>query len=78
MKNNFIISGIIAFFVWLCLTLTENVITDYFLKLIREQADAASQYDPMYGALINLIPSVIIFGGTFGLCESVTKGLGVN
>lgn len=78
MNYSIVFSGCFAFIAWIYLTLTENIITDTFMKIIRDQASSASQYNPLYGALINLIPSIVVFVGFFALCESISNALRVD
>lgn len=57
-----VVACIVGLIEWLSLSIAENAITEACFSIIRGQADIASQYNPMYGVLINLIPVIITVG----------------
>ena len=53
------VACIVGFIEWLYLSIVENAITEACFSIIHSQANIASQYNPLYGVLINLIPVII-------------------
>ena len=67
------VSVFVGIIVWIADSIAENAITDACFSIIYDSADTASQYDPVAGALIGLIPAVIAACLTFVGMEAILK-----
>ena len=72
-----IISYAVGLIEWFYLSIAENAITDTCFSIIYGQAEFASQYNPVYGAIINLIPAIFTAGGIYAGLQAISSKLGL-
>lgn len=68
-----IVAVVVGLIVWTADLISENAITNACFSIIHESANSVSHYDPVAGALISLIPVVIVVCVTFVGIKALLK-----